>query len=127
VASSLSAVFTESPFDDGYDLSIGTSERGVPLSSVLPSAGGNSSSKDAGGLPDFSHLLIVFGGVAGLEVAVSADSELLARGISRDNVSDLFDAWVNVVPGQGSRTIRTEEAVWVALMGLQEFVQNKGR
>ncbi len=50
----LSDVFTQSPYEDGYDISIGTSERGVPLSRAFPS-------------PDvlnFSHLLIVFGGPA---------------------------------------------------------------
>jgi len=30
----------------------------------------------------------------------------------------LFDTWVNLVPSQGSRTIRTEEAVWIGLTTL---------
>jgi predicted SPOUT superfamily RNA methylase MTH1 len=34
---------------------------------------------------------------------------------------------VNVCPGQGSRTIRTEEAVWLALMGIKDVVMRKGR
>jgi hypothetical protein len=63
---SLSAIFTESPFENGYDVSIGTSERGSnAIWDVVPptSAGPNK-------LPDlFSHALVVFGGVAGLEAA----------------------------------------------------------
>lgn len=38
VANSLAAVFTESPYadDGGYDLSIGTSERGTPIEEMFP-------------------------------------------------------------------------------------------
>ena len=111
--SSLSAVFTECPYDDGYDASFGTSERGEPISKVLL----------ASKPPRPMHMLVVFGGVAGLEVAARADPELEAKGIGAGNVRDLFDYWINVLPGQGSRTIRTEEAVWLALMGLRDLYQ----
>lgn len=111
--SSLSNVFTESPFDGGYDLSFGTSERGTALSSILPQ-----------GTPSFKHMLIVFGGVSGLELAARNDPELQRMDIGGSNVSELFDHWVNVLPGQGSRTIRTEEAVWLGLMGLRNVVEN---
>ena len=105
---SLSTVFTECPYDGGYDASFGTSERGEPISKVL-------ASKPAS--PE--NMLVVFGGVAGLEVAAKADPELDDKGITSENVSELFDYWINVLPGQGSRTIRTEEAVWLGLMGLR--------
>lgn len=111
--SSLSAVFTECPYDDGYDVSFGTSERGEPISKVLLT----------GKPPRPMHMLVVFGGVAGLEAAAKADPELEAKGIGAGNVRDLFDYWINVLPGQGSRTIRTEEAVWLALMGLRDLYQ----
>lgn len=114
-AGSLGAVFTECPFDGGYDMSVGTSERGVTVSSLLDS------SDEAYVQPDWKHLVIVFGGVAGLEAALSADRELQKAGVSE--VRDLFDRWVNLVPGQGSRTIRTEEAVWVGLTGLRSVVE----
>jgi methyltransferase len=107
---SLSAVFTECPYEGGYDASFGTSERGKPISKVLDS---NRERPE--------HMLVVFGGVAGLEVAAKADPELEAKGVSSGNVADLFDHWINVLPGQGSRTIRTEEAVWLGLMGLREL------
>jgi predicted SPOUT superfamily RNA methylase MTH1 len=130
--SSLSAVFTECPFDGGYDYSIGTSERGIAVSSLtaIPpvTANGNGSSAPAAAapLPKFQHLILVFGGVAGLEAAVAFDTEFEARGITKDKANEVFDAWVNLVPGQGSRTIRTEEAVWVGLMGLRELVMQNG-
>jgi predicted SPOUT superfamily RNA methylase MTH1 len=115
-ASTLSAIFTECPFEDGYDVSIGTSERGKPTWDILSA----SSSTDK--LPStFKHALIVFGGVAGLEVAAAADKELSSKGIGKDNLADLFDYYVNVCPGQGSRTIRTEEAVWIALGQLRPW------
>ncbi|KAL9084690.1 MAG: hypothetical protein Q9165_007938 [Trypethelium subeluteriae] len=128
---SLSSVFTECPHDGGYDLSIGTSERGQPLSHLLSGPGNKStqraSSGDDGGkgrLPaNWDHLLVVFGGPPGIEAAVSADKELMAAGVKE--AKDVFDAWVNVFPGQGSRTIRTEEAIWVGLASLREFVTQR--
>lgn len=119
-ASSLSAVFTECPFADGYDVTFGTSERGIPLSALThPPAPAKSK------IPEFNHLLIAFGGVAGLEAALKADAELSGMGVEKPE--ELFDFWVNLCPGQGSRTVRTEEAVWLGLMGLRDVVLTKGR
>ncbi|KAA6412391.1 MAG: mfs multidrug [Lasallia pustulata] len=101
--SSLSNIFTESPYDGGYDVTVGTSERGSPLSSLTSSTSA---------VPEFRHMLVDFGGVAGLEVAVKADVELASVGVAKPE--ELFDFWINLVEGQGSRTIRTEEAVWLA-------------
>ena len=117
-ASSLSTVFTECTYDGGYDLTVGTSERGAPLSSLAATAVKKSP------VPEFKHMLIVFGGVAGLEVAVKADAELAGMGVTQPE--KLFDHWVNLCPGQGSRTIRTEEAVWLGLMGLRGVVLDRG-
>lgn len=110
-ASSLSAVFTESQFEDGYDLSIGTSERGTPASKAFPPYK----------KPKFNHLLIVLGGPRGLEYAAMNDQELGGMGISGGRTKELFDHWVNVLPNQGSRTIRTDEAVFIALTGLRRI------
>lgn len=112
-AGSLSEVFTECEYDDGYDVSIGTSERGITLDDLY-------SGEEEHKVQNFKHLLIVFGGVAGLEVAVKNDPELQKLGVTE--AKDAFDRWVNVCPGQGSRTIRTEEAVWIGLMGLRKLV-----
>jgi methyltransferase len=112
-AASLSNVFTECSFEGGYDMTIGTSERGVDVEALC----GEHEEQKVG---KFKHLLIVFGGVAGLEVAVKNDTELQKLAVVE--AKDVFDRWVNVCPGQGSRTIRTEEAVWIGLMGLRRLV-----
>lgn len=119
-AHSLADVFTECPFDGGYDLSFGTSERGAPLSSVLGDSPGTAA------LKGFGHLLVVFGGVAGIEAAVRGDRQLSEMGVAPGEAERLFDFWVNLLPGQGSRTIRTEEAVWLGLSGLRGLVEQNG-
>ncbi|KAJ4311609.1 hypothetical protein N0V84_010357 [Fusarium piperis] len=108
-ANSLSGVFTESPYENGYDLSIGTSERGVPASKAFPPTK----------RVNFNHLLIVFGGPRGLEFASMNDEELSSMDIQGSKTKELFDHWVNVLPNQGSRTIRTDEAVFIALTALR--------
>jgi methyltransferase len=121
-AASLSAVFEECTYDDGYDLTIGTSERGIPLESLYNTSVGEQDGQDDGRpfVGNFKHLLIVFGGVSGLEVAVKNDPKL--QKLEVKEAKEVFDWWVNVCPGQGSRTIRTEEAVWIGLMGLRRLV-----
>ncbi|XP_028827201.1 putative methyltransferase C9orf114 homolog [Denticeps clupeoides] len=104
LASCLSAVLTECPFKEGYDLTIGTSERGKNSDEITVSP--------------FRHMLVVFGGLAGLEASVEADTQL--------DVSDpslLFDLYLNTCPGQGSRTIRTEEAILISLSSLQPKIK----
>lgn len=113
-ADSLSAVFTETGFDGGYDVSFGTSERGEPVDEMVLEE-----------IPRYRHLLAVFGGVAGLETAARNDPVLKEKGVGGGNVQDLFDYWVNLAPGQGSRTIRTEEAVWCGLMGLSRIARSR--
>ncbi|KAI6782579.1 uncharacterized protein J7T54_003591 [Emericellopsis cladophorae] len=107
---SLSAIFEESPFEDGYDLSIGTSERGEPASKVFP-AGKR--------VAPFKHLLVVFGGPRGLEYASMNDDKLKGMGVQGAKTKELFDHWVNILPNQGSRTIRTEEALLIGLTTLR--------
>ena len=102
LASSLTAALDESPYETGYDFKIGTSERGTH----------NLEGKSYQVPPSFQHALLVLGGVAGLEECVNADESIALTG---NQCSKLFDHWVNICPYQGSRTIRTEEAVWIAL------------
>ena len=106
VANSISDVWTGCPYDGGYDFSLGTSERGEDVD------GGNFS------IPDFKHLLIVFGGVEGLESAVEADPDL-----DVETVEDLFDRYVNTCPGQGSGTIRTEEAILISMAAFRPHIR----
>ncbi|KAE8308957.1 putative RNA methyltransferase-domain-containing protein [Aspergillus transmontanensis] len=125
---SLSSVFTECPFDGGYDLSFGTSERGAPVYSVLEEDRQEHDNYDRRKIPpDYKHLLIVFGGVAGIEAAVHNDPQLCDMDIRSTEAGKLFDYWVNLLPGQGSRTIRTEEAVWLGLTSLRGLVEGTHR
>ncbi|KAI0203406.1 putative RNA methyltransferase [Astrocystis sublimbata] len=116
-AKSLTAVFEECAYPDGYDLSIGTSERGLPIPDVFTEKKLKHTS--------FNHLLIVFGGPRGLEYAAENDPSLLEMGIIRGRTKELFDHWVNILPGQGSRTIRTEEAIYIGLSGLRRVWENR--
>uniref|UniRef100_A0A1A8L6V0 28S rRNA (uridine-N(3))-methyltransferase n=1 Tax=Nothobranchius pienaari TaxID=704102 RepID=A0A1A8L6V0_9TELE len=100
LASCLSSVFTESPYKEGYDLTVGTSERGTSV--------------DQATLSPFKHLLVVFGGLRGLEASVDSDMNLDAS-----DPSLLFDLYLNTCPGQGSRTIRTEEAILISMAALR--------
>ena len=97
------------------DVKIGTSDKGHNLFATAHP-----------GLPDarlcrvpvggFRHLLLAFGGVHGLEHCRPSD----------DPVRHLFDAYINVCPQQGSRTIRTEEALFIALSAMQPWIHHNG-
>lgn len=143
---SLSGVFTEAPFEGGYDVTIGTSERGVPVSQAFPqlfTRGGpargdddddDMDEADPHGTPrsdgppkpparllDFRHLVVVFGGRRGLEFAAEQDGELARMGIRAARARELFDHWVDVLPNQGARSIQTDEAVFIALTALRRL------
>ncbi|MBA0641098.1 hypothetical protein Goklo_025687, partial [Gossypium klotzschianum] len=102
-ASNISSVFSDCPYKGGYDHLIGTSEHGI----VVKSSQLN--------LPAFRHLLIAFGGLLGLEKSVEEDNKLKGK-----NVRDIFNMYLNTCPHQGSRTIRTEEALLISLQYFQE-------
>jgi len=103
IASSLTEIFTKSPYEGGYDLTIGTSDKGDLVSSLENNS------------LEFHHALIVFGGLQGLESALESDDKL-----EIDDPSLLFDHYLNTVPRQGSRTVRTEEAILISLAALEE-------
>lgn len=65
----------------------------------------------------FSRILVVFGGLDGLEAAVKAD-----KSINCSTPEELFEHYLNVVPGQGSRVIRTEEAIPITLAALRPMI-----
>lgn len=108
VASGFKQAIGGSPFGEPYDLIIGTSERGSPAP-----PGGRS-------FPPFKHALVVFGGPLGLERALTADPDPPAE--AQGDVANLFQHWINTCPHQGSRTIRTEEAVLISLAHLDPAV-----
>ncbi|XP_071948322.1 putative methyltransferase C9orf114 [Antedon mediterranea] len=103
LAPSLGAIFSQSPYPDGYDICIGTSEKGTSI--------------DQFQMPKFNHLLVVFGGLKGLESALDVDPDL-----HTDDPSHLFDHYLNTCPNQGSRTIRTEEALLITMSGLRSRI-----
>lgn len=103
LAKSLSEIFTKSPYADGYDLTIGTSDKGENVHKVERES------------MKFDHALIVFGGLQGLEAALESDDKLTV-----DDPSLLFDQYINTVPSQGSRTIRTEEAILISLAVMED-------
>ncbi|CAI2170246.1 5116_t:CDS:10 [Funneliformis geosporum] len=112
IADAISKVFTECSYPGGYDVTIGTSERGKAVDDVIDD------------LPEFSHLLVLFGGLAGIEAAIDVDEDLKCNGEEAD---ELFDLWVNTCPDQGSRTIRTEEAVLITMSSIRTAINKKGR
>ncbi|PUZ70210.1 hypothetical protein GQ55_2G208200 [Panicum hallii var. hallii] len=105
-ASSLSGVFKNSPYKEEYDHIIGTSEHGQII---------NSSELT---LPSFRHLLIAFGGLAGLEESIEEDTNLKGK-----HANDVFTSYLNTCPNQGSRTIRTEEALLISLQYFQDPIR----
>lgn len=121
-AGSLAGVFRDPAVCEAYDLVLGTSERGTRLGTghgALPA------------LPGFKHALIVFGGVQGLEFSASGDEELRRLGMGGEkegeadgavDVAELFDFYINSCPDQGSRTIRTEEAILITMAALKPFL-----
>lgn len=98
IANSLNEIFTKSSYANGYDVTIGTSDKGIPIDDV-PTLG-----------KPGSHYLIAFGGLQGLELALENDDVLKIN-----DVSLLFDYYVNTCPQQACRTIRTEEAILISL------------
>lgn len=117
MASSIKAVFDECPYAEKYDLTIGTSERGNEcIDDATFSLQQRSNNTSSG---SYRHSLIVFGGVAGIEECVDADECLQLSGSAS---STMFDKWINVCPYQGSRTIRSEEAVLITLAKLSPFL-----
>ncbi len=111
LATSLREAFKGCPYKGGYDLMLGTSRKGIERehSDLV--------------LPPFSHLLLVLGGATkGLEAIMQQEEEPLAS----KSPEDWFNMYLNVCPGQGSGTIRTEDALLMALGYLRPAVLKYG-
>lgn len=100
LAPSFNAVFGQSPYDDGYDLTIGV--------------GDNGQSCDAVQMPSFQHAIIVFGGIQSVEQVLLKDDKLLVK-----DPRDLFDLFVNPFPVLNSTHLRTEESLLTTLSVLK--------
>ena len=108
LAPSLSAVWSQSPYKGGYDLTVGTSDKGTIVIDDPKFE-----------IPSFSHLLVVFGGLAGIEDCVANDDAL---DVDPTDTHTLFDMYVNTCPKQGSRTIRSEEAILISMARFQPHI-----
>lgn len=102
LASSLSEIFSKCPYPEGYDLSIGTSDKGTLVDKIETKS------------LKYKHALVVFGGLSGIEEAIETDANL-----EIDDASLVFNQYLNTCPQQGSRTIRTEEAILVTMAELR--------
>ncbi|CDH60171.1 ci114 protein [Lichtheimia corymbifera JMRC:FSU:9682] len=107
LASSISRVMTESPYEGGYDFTVG----------VAPGGNDMHGSK----VKSFSHILLVFGG---LQEAVEADEDLKVTG---DDAAELFDLFID--PGQrtGVRSVRVEESVSMVMSVFGPSIEAHGR
>lgn len=121
-AKSLSDALSENTFCPGrknfYDLVIGTSERGFCVDEITFKKSAKQSSNEPSAKKqksEFNHILVVFGGVRGLEHSASCDNNLKTC----QDVSSLFDYYINTCPNQGSTTIRTEEAILITLSAIR--------
>lgn len=101
LASSLSAIWTESPHEIGYDVTVGTSEKGSSIEQPNFK------------FPKFRHMVIVFGGSGGIEKAVEKDAT-----VKHMQADKMFDKWYNLLPHQGLSSVRTEEAIFCGLGAL---------
>lgn len=98
-----------------YDVTVGASERAESVDDFKFPVGVPTSKSN------FTHLLTVFGGVQGLELLLSNYWDLEKI----EDPSLLFDCHLNTCPNQGSRTIRTEEALLVTLELLRPKLEVK--
>lgn len=117
-------LFNQSIFNcEKYDLIIGTSDKGQLHNKIDLSKDSKVIKKivKKKKINKIRHCLIVFGGIQGLESVVD-DEE--TNKLSKDNFSELFDFYVNTCPEQGSRTIRTEEAIMITLSVLKDKLKN---
>ncbi|XP_065314403.1 putative methyltransferase C9orf114 isoform X2 [Gordionus sp. m RMFG-2023] len=108
LASQLSKVFSECPYPK-YDLKIGTSDKDKIENNDIANL-----------CSSYKHCIIVFGGLKGLEYCFENDDILKS---DYNDVKDVFNLYLNVCPSQGSRTIRTEEALLIAMSILNPFIK----
>jgi len=94
----------------GYDVTMGYSEKG---SMALDDPNFE--------LKPFKHMLIVFGGLTGIEACIDAD-ESMGHNVHGRDAPKMFDYWINSCPSLGSRVTRTEEAAIVTLARLRSHI-----
>ena len=101
LAESFNAIFCQSPYETGYDLTIGVGKNGENV---------NGMSK----LPSFQHAVVVFDGLKSIEEMLEKDEKLEVK-----DPHDLFDVYVNTCPSNSSSFLRTDESVLIGLSVLK--------
>ncbi|GMH93744.1 hypothetical protein TrVE_jg12170 [Triparma verrucosa] len=126
VKGGLKGVLEGGPWGE-YDWKVGTSERGRSVNEVLHGHSRAGEPSDGGRFEkSYQHMLLVFGGVHGIEQCVD-DDEDFPHVSGADCGELLFDTFVNTVPLQGSRTVRSEEAILLTLAQLRSANINNTR
>ncbi|KAJ3114158.1 hypothetical protein HDU96_002502 [Phlyctochytrium bullatum] len=85
VAPSISKVFSECPYGDGYDLKVGVSDSATMTREDLDTNRTKFTSSQ--------HLLLVLGGTKGLEYSIGCDEDLK---VNEEDAAELFDVYVNM-------------------------------
>lgn len=114
IADTLTEVVRDCPYEEGYDLKIGTSDKGVLLERA---------NFQKPQFQDFKHAIVYFGGLEGIEGIIEEE----AGTIRIEDAESLFDLYINTCPDQGTATIRTEEAILVSLAGINPCLRKIGR
>jgi len=73
-------------------------------------------------MPRFKHLLLAFGGLGGFEECVA---DKLSGYEANTDPATLFSRYINICPKQTSRTIRTEEALFIALSAMDPHLPHR--
>jgi predicted SPOUT superfamily RNA methylase MTH1 len=107
VANSLSQVFTECPYESGYDVSIG----------VTNNNGNNVDSSDLY-MQSFRHLLITIGCENGFDSSIEKDKNIK----SDTMVHDVFNVLFTPVPNQGIRQLQVTESLSATLTALRPYI-----
>lgn len=113
ISTTLANVFNECPYEK-YDLKIGLGDKGLKLFDNEKSSN-NDDADNKFTLPIFKHALLVFGIGKDLDTVIANDETM---------TSNIFDMKLDIFPNGGTRTIRTEEALIIALSRLQPLYKN---
>lgn len=107
VANDFSSIFTQSPYDEGYDVLIGIGLDGQPA--------------EKADLPKFRHALIVFSGVKSITNILKDEEKLEVK-----DPIDLFDVYISTAPPFNTGHMRVEESMLISLSLLRPKLHASG-
>ncbi|OBZ87855.1 hypothetical protein A0J61_04095 [Choanephora cucurbitarum] len=116
LASSFSRVMTECPYSDGYDVTVGVSDRDAQDMYEC-----NLDEK----IKPFDHLLVAFGGPSGgLQEAIEADEDLK---VGSEDAAEMFDLFIDPNAKSGTRSVRLEESMMMVMSAFKSIIVKKGK